>query len=125
VFDRVEAGGEPGPVRGQLSALGFAVGPGVGAIQPAPTGDDHDVVALGVVAEHGVGDDRQPVAADDRVDRLTGHELDDRIGAAGDGVLQDLERPDRVELVEAVEDDDRDAHRVGRRRFASSSARLR
>jgi prephenate dehydratase len=75
--------------------------PAAAAVVPAAAGDEHEVR----VAERAVRDDARAAARGHVLARLDGHE---RRGQAGAG--EDLERPERVELVEAVEQEDLDRH---------------
>ena len=74
---------------------------GAAAVVPAAAGDEHEVG----IAEHAVGDDRRAVGGAHALLRLDRDEA-----GVQPGLAQHLERPERVEVVEPVEQQDLDGH---------------
>ena len=86
---------------GDHAAARLGVGADAGAVVPAAAGDEHEVG----VAEHAVGHDRRAVR---RVHALLRLDRDEAGRQARLG--QHLERPERVQVVEPVEQQDLDGH---------------
>jgi len=95
---------KPRKRRREPAALGLSPGTSRRAIVPAASRDDHQV---STVAQHALWPHSQSVASNDFFCRIEGHEANAEVGAERRGIREHLIRADCVELVDAVEDDDR------------------
>ena len=95
----------------KLAALGLGPRSDGAAVVPPAAGHDDDVRSL-LDGQAAVRPDAEAVGRDDLVPAVEREQLDLEVGAAARRDPEHLEGPDRVELLEALEEEDSDAHVV-------------